>query len=204
MFYFLDSPATLMLMLVIGLVTGYALNSRPDLTEKLAFRPRLVLSGKQYYRLGTAWLVHGGLGHLALNLFTLFAFGRYLEALIGTPQFLAVFFGAELAANGLTLLMQKDSASYGSVGASGAISGVLFAYSLYRPMDYIYLFGVVPMPAWIFAVLFVGLSIAAMKKSGARGGIAHEAHLGGALGGILITILLNPGVLGIFRGQMGF
>ncbi len=204
MFYFLDAPASLMLLLVIALVSGYAMTAREDLVAKLSLQPRRVIADKEYYRLGSAWLIHGGFGHLAINLFTLFAFGPAVEALLGTGAFLAVFFGAELAANGLTVLLQRDSQSYASVGASGAISGVLFSYSLYRPTDLIYLFAAIPIPAWLFAVLFVGGSIYAMRRSGTRGGIAHEAHLGGALGGIVVTILLNPGVIGIFLRQLGF
>ncbi len=204
MFYFLHAPASLLLILVIALVSGYAMTVRRDLVEKLSLQPRRVMADKEYYRLASAWLIHGGFGHLAINLFTLFAFGPAVEALLGTGAFLAVFFGAELAANGLTVLLQRESPSYASVGASGAISGDLFSYSLYRPTDLIYLFAAIPIPAWLFALLFVAGSIYAMKRSGARGGIAHEAHLGGALGGIIVTILLNPGVVGTFLREFGF
>lgn len=202
MFFFLDAPATLMLLLVIVLVSGYAMTARQDLVAKLSLQPRRVVLEREYYRMGSAWLIHGGLGHLAINLFTLFAFGPAVEALLGTAAFLAVFFGSELAASGLTVLLKKESPSYASVGASGAISGVLFSYSLYRPTDLIYLFAALPVPAWLFAIGFVGASIYAMKRTDG-GGIAHEAHLGGALGGILVTILLNPGVVGTFLRQMG-
>ena len=201
---FLDSPATLMLLIVIAMVSGYALQSRPDLVERLAFRPGRVREKGEYYRLGSAWLVHAGLGHLALNLFTLFAFGRGLEALLGTGTFLLVFFGSELGATGLTYALRRNSPGYASVGASGAISGVLFSYSLFRPVDYIYLFGAIPIPAWLFAVLFVAISIGAMRRQEGAGGIAHEAHLGGALAGVLVTIALNPGAVGIFLRQIGF
>lgn len=204
MFYFLDTPATLLLLLVIALVSGYAMTVRGDLVEKLSLQPRRVVKQGEYYRVLSAWLIHGGLGHLAINLFTLFAFGPAVEALLGTGAFLAVFFGAELAASGLTVLLKRDSPAYASIGASGAISGVLFSYSLYRPTDLIYLFAAIPIPAWLFAVGFVAASIYAMKQSGARGGIAHEAHLGGALGGILVTVALNPAVIGIFMRQMGW
>ncbi|MBO6575249.1 MAG: rhomboid family intramembrane serine protease [Rhodothermales bacterium] len=202
--YFLDSPATFMLMVVTVLVSGYALHSRPDLMETLAFRPRRVRDNNEYYRLGTAWLVHVGIGHLALNLFTLYFFGRALEAMLGTAAFLVIFFVSELAANGMTFWLRRDSPSYASVGASGAVSGVLFAFALYRPLDLIYVFAALPIPAWLFAILFVVLSIAAMKRPGGQGGIAHEAHLGGALGGILAAFAMNPSVFGIFFGRLGF
>ena len=89
---------------------------------------------------------------------------------------------------------------------AGAVSGVLFAFCLFRPFDSICLFFALCMPAILFAVLYVAFSIYAMKQGeregGMTGGIAHEAHLGGALGGLVLTILLEPGSLDIFLGAM--
>ncbi len=204
MFYFLDSPATLMLLIVATMISGYAISSQPKLLDRLAFRPRRIRENREYYRLASAWLVHGGFGHLLFNMFTLYSFGRGLEALIGTGAFLLVYFGSELGANGLSFLMKRKDPNYAAVGASGAISGVLFAYSIYRPTAYINLFGVIPLPSWVFAILFVVVSVTAMGRKQGGGGVAHEAHLGGALAGVLIVLLLDSNAWGIFLGQLGF
>jgi len=187
------------------MVSGYALFYDQQLINKLAFRPKRVLKDREYYRLVTGGFVHGSMGHLAFNMITLFFFGPVLEVRLGSLFFLIVFFGAELAAHGLTLWIHKDSPSYSAVGASGAISGIVFSFCLFHPFHKIYLFFAIGIPAWLFAAGFVFFSVVAMrKKSGAaRGGIAHEAHLGGALGGLILTMLLEPSSITIFLGQIG-
>ena len=200
---FLDAPVTLMLLITIVMVSGYAIFSRPDLVTALAVRPHAIRQGRDRYRAVTGWLVHAGMAHLAFNLFTLWSFGRGLEAILGSASFAAVFLGSELAAVAMTVWRKGGDPNYSAVGASGAISGLLFAYCLYRPNDLIYLFAALPIPAWAFAIAFVGISIYAMKQPGKGPGIAHEAHLGGAIGGVLVALALNPGALSIFLGQMG-
>lgn len=204
MFY--DTPFTLFLLLINGLVSGYALYQDQSLLGKLAFKPREVLQDNEWYRMITGGFVHGSLGHLAFNMLTLFFFGPVLEIQLGSLSFLLVYFGSELAAHALTLWIHKDTPGYAAVGASGAIAGIVFAFCLFHPFQLIYLFFAIGIPAWIFAVGFVGFSLYAMRKNGAasRGGIAHEAHLGGALGGLLLTLLLEPDALGLFLNQVGF
>lgn len=200
------APMTLLLLVANVLVSGYALFSDPSLVDRLGFRPQQILRNKQYYRFITAGFVHVGIGHLAVNMLTLFFFGPALEPVLGVVGFLALYFGSEIAAHVLTFWFQRENAQYNAVGASGAISGVVFAYCLFDPFATILLFFALPMPIWLFAVLYVVLSIYAMKQAqaeGRLGGIAHEAHLGGALGGVLITIALEPWVVGHLLSQLG-
>jgi len=187
------------------MVSLYALYFDQSLIQRLAFRPKEILEDRQYYRLLTAGFVHGSMAHLAFNMITLFFFGPVLEIQLGSAAFLVVFFGAEITAHLLTLFLHKDTASYAAVGASGAISGIVFSFCLFHPFQRIYLFFAIGIPAWLFAVGFVVFSIIAMRKQDARvpGGIAHEAHLGGALGGLLLTILMEPDAIQIFLGKMG-
>ncbi|QXD14080.1 rhomboid family intramembrane serine protease [Rhodocaloribacter litoris] len=202
---FSAAPVTLFLLVANVLVSGYALFSDPGLIDRLAFKPRRILDGKEYYRLITGGFVHVGLGHLAFNMITLYFFGPYLEVLLGSVRFLLIYFGAELAAHGLSLWMHRGHPQYAAVGASGAISGIVFAYCLFNPFSQIGLFFAIWIPAWAFAVGFVVLSIVAMgrRAPGETGGLAHEAHLGGAVGGLLLTILLEPRALPIFLSQLG-
>lgn len=204
MFY--DTPFTLFLLLINALVSGYALFYDQTLLGRLAFRPREILKSGQWYRMITGGFVHGSMGHLAFNMITLFFFGPVLEARIGSMAFLVVYFGAELAAHALTLWLHRETPGYSAVGASGAISGLVFSFCLFHPFQRIYLFFAIGIPAWLFALGFVGFSVWAMRKreTGAMGGIAHEAHLGGAIGGLLLTILLEPSSLAGFLSQIGF
>lgn len=205
---FAETPVTILLLLVNVLVSGYALFFDHSLVDRLAFKPRRILENREYQRLITAGFVHAGVAHLAFNMLTLFFFGPELELLLGPGKFLLLYFGAELAAHGLTLLLHKDNAGYAAVGASGAVSGVVFGYCLFYPFAKLYIFFLpIPIPAIVFAVAYVALSVFAMRKEqegGMGGGIAHEAHIGGALGGLLLTVLLEPMAIQIFLGQIGF
>lgn len=203
---FYAAPITLLLLIVNVLVSGMALFANPALLDRLGFKPQRILQNREYYRFITAGFVHVGLGHLLVNMLTLYFFGPALEAVLGPLDFLLLYFGAELAAHALTLWFHRKTAEYTAVGASGAISGVVFAYCLFDPLATIYLFFAVPMPIWLFAIVYVAGSIYAMRQAqtDARvGGIAHEAHLGGALGGIVLTILLEPRVVGHLLRTLG-
>ncbi len=198
MFY--SAPVTFLLLIANVLVGVVTLFVDQSLVGKWAFRPKLVKEG-EWWRFITAGFVHVGLSHLAFNMITLYFFGPFLEGILGPAKFVAVYFGSELAANALTMWRHKDNPNYSAVGASGAVSGVLFAFILFEPFAMLYIFLAVPMPAILFAVLYIAMSIYSAKQGG--GQVAHEAHLGGALGGVVLTLLLYPAAFGIFLQQLG-
>ena len=201
------APVTLLLLLVNVLVSGYALFFDHTLLDRLSFRPREILANREYHRLITAGFVHVGLAHLAFNMITLYFFGPWLEVLLGSGRFLILYFGSELAAHALSLYLHRTNPSYAAVGASGAVSGIVLAFCLFRPFERLYIFFAIPMPAIVFAVVYIVGSMYAMRsgrEEGMTGGIAHEAHLGGAVGGLLLTVLLEPRSLQVFLGQLGF
>jgi membrane associated rhomboid family serine protease len=209
----LQSPITLALLLLNVGISGYAMLADLRLIDELSFRPTRIQREGEYYRFLTAGFVHGGGAHLAFNMITLYFFGPLLETGagfrgfegLGPGPFLVLYFGSELAAHGLTFLMHRGDPQYAAVGASGAISGVLFAFCLYAPLAMLGVMMVIPMPAILFAVLYVVVSIYALgqRQPGGHGGIAHEAHLGGALAGIVITILLDyPRPINAFLREM--
>jgi membrane associated rhomboid family serine protease len=200
------TPVTILLLALNGVVSLVALYTDPTLIDRLAFKTREIREGKEYQRLITAGFVHVNLSHLAFNMITLFFFGPPMERVLGPAGFLILYFGSELAAHALSLKIHWKSNTYAAVGASGAISGVLFGFCLFAPFELLYLFLAIPIPAIVFAVGYVALSIYSMKQAearGARGGVAHEAHLGGALGGVILTILLYPDVIRIFLRNFG-
>jgi membrane associated rhomboid family serine protease len=203
---FSATPVTLILLIINVMVSVYALQFDPGLIDRLAFKPAGILKRNEWHRMLTGGFVHVGIGHLAFNMITLFFFGPLLERILGSVGFVILYFGAEIGAHALTLVIHRASETYAAVGASGAVSGVVFAFCLFFPLEMLYIFFAIPMPAILFAVLYVAGSIYAMKQrdAGMTGGIAHEAHLGGALGGVIITLLLEPRALGIFLGHFGF
>ncbi len=197
----LQSPITLALLLLNVGISGYAMLAAPSLLDELSFRPRRIEERGEYYRFLTAGFVHAGGAHLAFNMITLYFFGPQLEP----SAFLALYFGSELTAHALTFAVHRHDPHYSAVGASGAISGVLFAFCLYAPLAMLGVMFVIPMPAILFAVLYVVVSVYAIGNTerGGGGGIAHEAHLGGALGGVVITILIDyPRPINVFLGEM--
>lgn len=201
------SPATIVLLVLNVLISGYALYVDPRLIDRYSFRPRDILQNRQYYRLISAGFVHAGLGHLLFNMLTLYFFGPVMEQLLGAISFYVLYFGSEMTAHLFSLYMNRKNPNYAAIGASGAVSGVVFAFCLVSPFTPLYLFFIpIPIPAILFAVLYVLGSVYAMRVTRGRevsGGIAHEAHIGGALGGVVLAILLEPSLLPHFLGQIG-
>ncbi len=204
MHVFLEAPVSLFLLLANVMVSGFALLSDPGLIDRLAFRPFLIAQRREVWRFVTAGFVHAGPAHLLFNVFTLYFFGPFLEGVLGPVRFLIVYFGAELAAHGLTYLRHRHDPRYSAVGASGAIAGVVFAFCLFRPFELLYVFFALPIPAWLFAVAFLAISVMAIRGQVPSGGIAHDAHLGGAIGGVLFTVLVEPRSVTVFLNHLGF
>lgn len=208
----LQAPITLALLLSNLGVSGYALMADPSLIRELSFQPRRIQQHGEYHRFLTAGFVHASGTHLAFNMITFYFFGPLLERILGAGAFLALYVGSELAAHALTFVLNRDDPNYSAVGASGAISGVVFAFCVFFPLRNLYLFFALPIPAIVFAFGYVFGSIYAMRSSrgqqqGISDWIAHEAHVGGALAGVLLTLLLEPRSLQIFldsfRGLLG-
>ena len=200
-----QAPITLVLLIVNVVVSLYVLHRRPQLIDRLAFRTDRILRRGEVHRLVTAGFVHVNGAHLLVNMLTLYFFGPLLEYVLGPVGYLFLYFGSDLAAHGLSLAFHYRNARYSAGGASGAISGLLFAFCLYAPFEMLYLFFAIPIPAIVFAIGFVAISMYAMRNRDPyrTGGLAHEAHLGGALGGVIVTLLLDPNALPRFLYQLG-
>ncbi len=187
--------------LIMNIAVGvYSLMVNPAIIGRWAFRPVAVKQG-EWERWLTAGFVHTGFAHLAFNMVTLYSFGPLIEGAVGWWRFLAIYVGSELLANALTYWRHRDDPAYSAVGASGAISGVVFSFVLFAPWAELRVFFAIPIPAIIFAFLYVAFSVYASNQRVGR--VAHEAHLGGALGGIVLTLLLFPESGRIFLQQLG-
>ena len=192
----LDSPATLCLLVVTIGVSLIAFSNR-KLWGYLALVPYRMFVRHEYHAIVTSGLLHGSIAHLFLNMMSLYFFGPALEGEIGSVQFLAIYGISLVVGNLFPLIKYRRQPDYVAIGASGAISGILFSFCMIHPEQRIWAMMAIPMPAWLFAILYVGYSIYAMRS--ANDNIGLEAHLGGALGGVVATLLISPGVVTIFR-----
>ena len=184
-------PAAYILIAVNVLLSLIAF-SNAEFFRAMKFEVEAVARGGEYHRLLTSGFLHVDPTHLLFNMVTLFFFGPYLEKLMGLNGFLAVYFVSLFAGNIWALIENINNPFYSAVGASGAISGVLIAFSLFLPFQLIFVF-FVPIPAIVYAVLFIGYSAFAMGRDNSN--IGHEAHLGGAIAGLIVTMILNPGIV---------
>jgi membrane associated rhomboid family serine protease len=143
---------------------------------------------KDYKRLITSGFLHVGWMHLIFNMMALYFFAGSLISILGPIQFLLVYFSSLVGGNLLSLLVYKNQGDYTSVGASGAVNGAIFATIALEPGIKIMF-----LPGWLFGLLYIGLTIYGVRSK--RDNIGHEAHLGGAIIGMLVAICLRPAAL---------
>ncbi len=176
---------TQLLLVVTSAVSALALLGGGALFEWFALWP--IGAGFAPWQLATYALLHGGLLHLAFNMYGLWMFGTQLEYLWGPRRFLQYYAASVLMAGLVQLVVASDSpVAYPTVGASGGLFGLLLGYAMLFPhRTIVLLFPPVPMPAWLFAALYGVLELT-LGVTGAASGIAHFAHLGGMLGGWLM------------------
>ena len=172
-----------------------ALYRMPQILDRHLLRPYWLVPRRQWVTVISSGFLHADLPHLLLNGFTFWAFGFSLERAIGTPRFVALYaFGLVVSAAG-TWLAHRRQPEYASLGASGAILAVLFASIVYTPSQSIFVFPIpLPIPAPLFALLYIGYTIYASKQ--ARGRINHDAHLSGAVAGVLFVLLTDAAAFG--------
>ncbi|MGQ9818896.1 MAG: rhomboid family intramembrane serine protease [Candidatus Kapaibacteriales bacterium] len=157
----------------------------------LALNPFSVVHRKKFYLLITSMFVHASPDHLVLNILTFYFFAPQLEMAIGSLNFAIIYIASGLLASTPVVLRSRNDPFYYSLGASGAISGVVFSYIYFYPFSRLYIFFFpVGIPALLFALLYLTYCIFAAKYS--KGVVNHEAHFWGAISGLAITILLFP------------
>lgn len=160
--------------------------------RKYAFRVDDILYLKDYKRLFTSGFLHVSWMHLIFNMLTLYFFSE-VELYVGIFQFLVIYFGSLLGGNLFSLYVHRNHPDYSAVGASGAISGVVFAaIALFPGMKLGLILIPIMFPAWLFGLIYVLYSIYGIKTQ--RDNIGHEAHLGGGVVGLLIAAMFHPNV----------
>jgi len=160
--------------------------------DKYKFQVGRILSGEKI-RTITSGFLHVDWMHLGFNMYALYLFGGIVASFLGMPSFLIIYFGSLLAGSLYSLQYHKDEPYYSAVGASGAVSGIIYASILLYPAMELYMFFIpIPIPGYIFGVGYLLYSIYGMKKQ--LGNVGHSAHLGGAIGGFALTLILNLSV----------
>ncbi|MEJ7626802.1 MAG: rhomboid family intramembrane serine protease [Ferruginibacter sp.] len=199
---FSEFPVTMILIAanVIFSLIGF---SNAAFQDKTILTPYLVKRENQYYRMITSGFLHADFMHLFFNMFTLFFFGSAIEyyfsryGLGGTAAYLLLYFLSLIASDIPSYLKHRDDPNYHSLGASGAVSAVVFASIVFGPWNEIRLYGVISISFLIYAVLFILYCINMGKR--ANDNINHDAHLYGSLFGLVFTLLLivalNPRLL---------
>ncbi len=185
-------PATISILVLTGLVTLAAFR-KPELRERLVFNPYEILRHKQFDRMLTSGLVHANWPHFLFNAFSFCFFGRNIELIYGAKTLLVVYVSSILGGSLLSLMIHRRD-DYRSLGASGGVCGVIFASIFLLPGGAIMIppipFGI---PAYAYAIGFLVLSFIGQRRH--IGNIGHDAHLGGAIVGLLIATAMYPSLV---------
>lgn len=164
-----------------------------DFFNKYKFHVGSINKGEKL-RMFTSGFLHADFSHLLFNMYTLYIFAPIVLGALGGMNFLLVYAVSLLLGSLLSLFFHKNEPHYSAIGASGAVSGILYASILIYPDMSLYLFFIpIPIPSYIFGIGYLLYSIYGMKKQ--HGNIGHDAHFGGAVGGYVLTLALMPSLL---------
>ncbi|MGD0503533.1 MAG: rhomboid family intramembrane serine protease [Steroidobacteraceae bacterium] len=189
------APGTLGILLVTCIVSLLGLYGRPQLIERSLFRPYELVRNNRYYTLVSSGLVHGSFTHLLFNMLTFYFFGPPLERVVGTAQFVLLYFVGLILSEARTYLQHRNDPRYAALGASGAVSAVLFASIVFFPGQSIFILPLpVPIPAPLFAIGYLLYSWYLSRH--ARDNINHTAHIDGAVTGLLFVAIFYPEAYG--------
>ncbi len=195
---------------IIIITTGISLFTmqKPELLNNLMMNPYRVTSQGQYYRMISSGFIHRDHMHLIFNMFSFYFFGTQLEYIfieifgsLGSVHFIALYVLGIVVSDIPTIIKNRNNKYYNSLGASGAVSAVVFACILFLPLRDICLYGVLCFPGVVLGLVYLIYSFYSSKKS--KDGINHDAHLYGALFGVVYCLIVYPDSLRIFLQQMG-
>ncbi|WKL49800.1 rhomboid family intramembrane serine protease [Flavobacterium pectinovorum] len=184
-------------IILIGIIVANVLISWKGFEDysfmrKYEFHVGSIRSGEQIRMLSSGFL-HVDIMHLVFNMLTLWFFAPVVLGWLGNFSFVLVYFGSLIFGSLLTMVFHKNDYSYRAVGASGAVTGVLYSAILLQPDMMLGIFFVIPIPAYLFGILYLLYSIYGMRAK--NDNIGHTAHFGGAVGGYLITLIKEPSLL---------
>jgi membrane associated rhomboid family serine protease len=195
---------TIVITVITVIISMVAFNN-PRVIDRLILWPPAIARQREYERLVTHGFIHADGMHLAFNMITLFSFGSVVEGFfiqyIGWAGYALFYLSAIVVAILPTYLRHREDASYRSLGASGAVSAILFGHILLHPSTQVLLFFAIPVNAVVFAVIYIAYSIYMDRRGGDN--VNHSAHLWGAGYGVLVMLLMEPRLMGHFLRQIG-
>jgi membrane associated rhomboid family serine protease len=181
---------------IIGLnvLVSYTGFNNRSFFENNLFQVSRILGGKEYKRMITSGFLHADWGHLLFNMISFYSFSYSLETYLGPVKFLLLYFISLIGGNMLSLFIHQHHGNYRAIGASGAVCGIIFAaIALFPGIEIGFIFIPIPIPGWIFGIIYALYTIYGIKSN--LGNIGHEAHLGGGIIGLLVASALVPSVL---------
>lgn len=183
-------PIATFLLLAVTCVVSIRAFRDAALRDRLIFCPEFILARKEYYRAVTSAFLHADSRHLTFNMLTLYLFGRNMERLMGVERFLVVYFASVIGGSLVSLYLHRNHEYY-ALGASGGVCGIVFASIFLFPGGDIYMMFIpVGIPSWLYAILFLLSEFIGARDQ--RTNIGHDAHLGGAIIGLLTTTAYYP------------
>jgi membrane associated rhomboid family serine protease len=201
---------TLIIIIITSIVSIVAFGNK-ELFEKLKFNPSRIIYKKEYYRILTHAFLHANFLHLLINMLVLFSFGimveYYFVEFLGVNKgkflYLILYLTSIIFSVLFSLQKHKDDVFYNAVGASGAVSAIVFTSIFFEPWDMVYFFGIIPIPAIIFGVIYLYYSYI-MSKKDETSFIAHDVHFWGSVYGFIFPVLINYKFLFYFIYKLFF
>ena len=182
-----------LLLIVSNVLVSYKGFSESHFFERYKFSV-LALQKQQYFRLLSSGFLHVDSAHLVFNMFALYMFGDVVIQITGVFIFMLIYILSLLAGNYFTYVNHKNEPNYSAVGASGAVSGIVYSSILLFPeMQLALIFFPIPMPGYVFGILYLLYTLFGMKSR--RDNIGHTAHFGGAVSGFAITLFIFPSLI---------
>lgn len=189
------------IIIIVTAIVSIICFGNATLANKLIFNAWSIANRREYWRFFTHALMHGGWGHLIVNMFVLYSFGNIVEVIFASAYgakgglYYVLFYVIAAAVSSIwDYLLNRDNYSYNALGASGAVNAVLFASIVFSPMSKLIVFPIpVPLPAWLFAVLYLGYSVYMSKRGGDN--IGHRAHISGAIFGAAVALFMKYATL---------
>ncbi len=203
---------TLIIIIVTLIITVIAFYSN-EVMSRLMLNPYQVVHKREWYRVITHGFLHADWTHLIINMIVLYSFGTNVErwfqqlkiaGYIGSPAltYSLLYFGGIIVSSGITLIRYRNDRWYNSVGASGAVSAVIFTSIFFSPLDRLYFFAVLPIPGIVFAVLYLVYSHYMSRRK--RDNVNHDAHFLGAVYGFVFPVLIDLDLVSHFLQGLHF
>lgn len=180
--------AVVLLIIAATCIISYMGFNNTSLFEKYKFNVNAINNKKEYIRLVSSGFLHADFMHLFFNMLSLYFFQGAILSFFGPVGFILIYFGSMILGNLFSLLIYKNQPWYSAIGASGAVSGVIFAAIAMAPNDISVNF----LPGWLFGTLYFGYSVYMMLNPKQWDNLGHSAHLGGAFFGLVYSIVMHP------------